>query len=214
MSGWVARCAGEIWVTPQSSLLDDCGWERFSGPWPKSGQLHDGHVYELPMLEPPTVENAGSVLPTPTARDWKDGQYCPNVETNGLLGRTVWELLPTPTAGNPNDGEDLGSWEERRQRNLAKGYNGNGQGVPLAIAVQKLLPTPKKSDGDRGGDWRRYQGPQSQGGRRSNLIDAADGLAKGITEPVLTPGASSGQRSDGGPESLDDVHQLLLWMDD
>jgi hypothetical protein len=33
--------------------------------------------------------------PTPTARDWKDGSYCPNVPINGLLGRAVWA---TPTA--------------------------------------------------------------------------------------------------------------------
>jgi DNA (cytosine-5)-methyltransferase 1 len=54
-------------------------------------------------------------------------------------------LLPTPTASNPNDGESLESWEARRQRNLAKGINGNGQGTPLAIAV-KLLPTPMAGD--------------------------------------------------------------------
>lgn len=28
--------------------------------------------------------------PTPAARDWKDGSYCPNVPVNGLLGRAVW----------------------------------------------------------------------------------------------------------------------------
>jgi hypothetical protein len=53
--------------------------------------------------------------------------------------------MPTPTAANPNDGESLESWEARRQRNLAKGINGNGQGTPLGIAV-KLLPTPRTSD--------------------------------------------------------------------
>jgi DNA (cytosine-5)-methyltransferase 1 len=54
-------------------------------------------------------------------------------------------LLPTPAASNPNDGESLESWEARRQRNKAKGINGNGQGTPLAIAV-KLLPTPMAGD--------------------------------------------------------------------
>jgi hypothetical protein len=58
-------------------------------------------------------------------------------------------MLPTPTASNPNDGESLASWEERRQRNLAKKINGNGQGMPLGIAV-KLLPTPRASDGPKG----------------------------------------------------------------
>jgi hypothetical protein len=28
---------------------------------------------------------------TPTSRDHKDGEFCPNVETNGLLGRQVWD---------------------------------------------------------------------------------------------------------------------------
>lgn len=41
------------------------------------------------------------MLPTPTARDWRDGtaQSCKNVEVNGLLGRAV-HYLPTPKAQN------------------------------------------------------------------------------------------------------------------
>ena len=54
-------------------------------------------------------------------------------------------LLPTPSAGNFNDGEGLASWEARRQRNLAKGINGNGQGTPLGIAVQ-MLPVQQVVD--------------------------------------------------------------------
>ena len=39
--------------------------------------------------------------PTPTTRDHKDGQECPNVPTNSLLGREVWlSAWPTPTATN------------------------------------------------------------------------------------------------------------------
>jgi hypothetical protein len=43
--------------------------------------------------------SCAALLPTPTARDWKDGtaQSCQNVEPNGLLGRVV-HLLPTPRA--------------------------------------------------------------------------------------------------------------------
>src|SRR5574343_911329 len=40
------------------------------------------------------------LLPTPTARDWKDGHPQPNVPTSGLLGREAWNLLPTPTAAD------------------------------------------------------------------------------------------------------------------
>lgn len=32
----------------------------------------------------------GQLLPTPTARDWKDGAPCVNVPENALLGRAVW----------------------------------------------------------------------------------------------------------------------------
>jgi len=47
-------------------------------------------------------------------------------------------LLPTPNAGNFNDGESLETWRARRDRNKTKGINGNGQGTPLAIAAQML----------------------------------------------------------------------------
>jgi len=36
------------------------------------------------------TETTEALLPTPTARDWKDGTPCENVPTNALLGRTVW----------------------------------------------------------------------------------------------------------------------------
>jgi hypothetical protein len=57
-------------------------------------------------------------------------------------------LWPTPTAANPNDRERLASWEARKARELAKGRNGNGIGVPLAVAV-RLWPTPAARD-DKG----------------------------------------------------------------
>jgi len=40
---------------------------------------------------------ARSLWPTPTSRDHKDGSFTPNVEVNGLLGRTVWHGSPEPT---------------------------------------------------------------------------------------------------------------------
>lgn len=46
------------------------------------------------------------LLPTPTARDYKDGASDPScVPVNGLLGRAVWHmpLLPTPTAKQGRD---------------------------------------------------------------------------------------------------------------
>lgn len=68
------------------------------------------------------------------------------------LSSEVCELFPTPSAGVFNDGEDLQSWEERRQRNLAKGINGNGQGTPLSIAVQAA-----ERDAEPSSPWGRYE---------------------------------------------------------
>lgn len=57
---------------------------------------------------------------------------------------------PTPNASNVNDGESLETWEARRQENLKKGYNGNGQGTPLAIAaLMSGWPTPVVPNGGR-----------------------------------------------------------------
>lgn len=169
-SSWktCGACSQQTVVTPSGQSLTR---------WPTRGRLLNGHVYAHQTSAPPTsgCDGSASLMPTPTARDWKGGVYTPNVETNGLLGRTVWHLLPTPTtknlenrqsegfgpnlgeairllptptAGNPNDGEDLASCEARRQRNKAKGYNGNGQGTPLAIAAQQITgPTNQPSDG-------------------------------------------------------------------
>lgn len=103
-------------------------------------------MFELPPLAHPTSGPAGSALPTPTARDHKG----PNQRRDDSCLPGAVALLPTPTAGNPNDGEDLDSWEARRRRNLAKGVNGNGQGTPLAIAV-RLLPTPTAADSNSSG---------------------------------------------------------------
>ena len=74
-------------------------------------------------------------------------------------------LLPTPTAGNFNDGEDPDQWEARRQRVNAATGNGNGMGTPLGIAV-RLLPTPTTTDANGAG------APEGQGYRGVSLTDA------------------------------------------
>jgi site-specific DNA-cytosine methylase len=54
-------------------------------------------------------------------------------------------LLPTPAAGNPNDGEDPAGWLRRQARQHSRRINGNGMGMPLSVAV-RLLPTPRATD--------------------------------------------------------------------
>jgi len=63
----------------------------------------------------------------------------------------VVRLLPTPAAGNPNDGEDPAGWLARQARHEARGTNGNGMGMPLSVAVQ-LLTTPRATNTATPGD--------------------------------------------------------------
>jgi hypothetical protein len=52
---------------------------------------------------------------------------------------------PTPSAKQFE--QDPEAWEARRQRNLAKGYNGNGQGATLDIVAKAAgWPTPNAAD--------------------------------------------------------------------
>jgi hypothetical protein len=90
------------------------------------------------------------LFPTPRASDGEKGG--PNQHGSSgdlMLPSAVMPLLPTPTAGNPADGADPEKWEEERAKLQEKGYNGNGRGTPLGVAIQ-LLPTPAAADGSGG----------------------------------------------------------------
>jgi len=119
------------------------------------------------------------LLPTPTTRDFK-GRNQRNDDTC-LPGATL--LLPTPTASIPNDGEALESWEARRQRNLAKGINGNGQGTPLSIAV-RLYPTPTRTDAKNVG----YRTEKRGAGKPCVTLSGATGSAP--TGPLSVDGSN------------------------
>ena len=92
---------------------------------------------------------AGSLLPTPTTTQRGTDANAAQRPGAGPNLHNAAALLPTPAAGNFNDGESVEQWEARRARVKATGVNGNGMGTPLAIAVQ-LLPTPTAADGEGG----------------------------------------------------------------
>jgi hypothetical protein len=91
--------------------------------------------------------------PTPTTRDWKDGQECQNVEINALLGRTAW----LAGWGTPNASAPGGTPEQALARKVGLDC---GQSVTTLDHQVQLAGwnTPRATDGSNGG------GPNQGGG--------------------------------------------------
>lgn len=157
-----------VWETSEIAL---CGHsEPFSETFPSSGMTRAGVAFELPTPELPTLGTGCSSQPG---------------------------LLPTPAASNPNDGESVESWTARRDREKAKGRNGNGIGTPLGVAVQ-MLPTPTASD-------RHGPGQHGQGG--ADLRTTVSTLMPTPTARDWKAAGDSRERTQGQP--LNEVAALL-----
>lgn len=63
-SGWIARLVGGEWLSPQGDLLEPAGLAMFSGPWPPSGIMRNGAVYQQPALGFRIGGTASGLLPT------------------------------------------------------------------------------------------------------------------------------------------------------
>jgi hypothetical protein len=76
---------------------------------------------------------------------------------------------PTPNAQVSQDGESPETWLKRKEAMKAKGYNGNGCGTPLTIAVQlhgQAAPASSSSLGSRRGlSWATPAARDTQGQR-------------------------------------------------
>jgi hypothetical protein len=73
------RAPGNLWV------------QVYAATWP-TPRANEGTGDKIPPRRQGglALKQAVHLWPTPTSRDHKDGPFCPNVDTNGLLGRTVW----------------------------------------------------------------------------------------------------------------------------
>ena len=87
------------WRTCEDTSLWDL--EMFSPSFPESGMTLDGELFELPIPERSMIEQGSSLLPTPTARDWKEQALGWTWERNGVrqedtLPRALTALLLMP----------------------------------------------------------------------------------------------------------------------
>src|SRR5438876_12152784 len=63
---------------------------------------------------------------------------------------TASGLWPTPDASVANDGEDPRAWLDRADATKERVRNGNGSGMPLAVAAA-MWPTPRAEDSESTG---------------------------------------------------------------
>lgn len=82
----------------------------------------------------------------------RDGGHQPS------LGDTVEHLLPTPAVNDMGAGLTVERWDEWTAEMRAKHANGNGNGPSLSVEARRvaraavtLLPTPRATDGTKGG---------------------------------------------------------------
>lgn len=87
-------------------------------------------------------------------------------------------LLPTPAVNDMGRGKTVEDWDAWTDAMRARHGNGNGHGKSLEIEAQRLLPTPKASDGPNGG-------PGMRNGR--GVADALPGV---VGQLLPTPTAS------------------------
>ena len=153
-------------------MLTDAGFPRATGapsslPTPRAAQ---GMLCRLRSPEAigrhqSRLEDFIAMLPTPRACSAMasrldtagnlEGDRLPNLET--VMAR---EMLPTPSAGLFNDGEKPDTWLARRERVKLTAKNGNGMGMPLAIAAQLLTPCASDWKGRTNWEAAGRHGPQ------------------------------------------------------
>jgi hypothetical protein len=142
-----------FWRTCQAFLFQSEGnncprlSQGYSESWPKTGSMRSGLVYQREKWDHPRNESDCSSWPTASARDHHaQGSTHDEAKHSTQLALTAAQW-PTPNATASNDGESPETWQARADQLKEKHTNGNGAGMPLAIAAQ-LWATPRASENE------------------------------------------------------------------
>ena len=136
---WRTSEATSLWALTLSSLT-----------LPAWGGLHDGELSEHPTPERLTSGLDCSSLPTPSANDTTGAEDQAQRKIRGAGGpmlRDLPTLLPTPAVNDMGRGKTPEDWDAWTAKMQAAHGNGNGHGKSLEIEAQRLLPTPRSTDG-------------------------------------------------------------------
>jgi hypothetical protein len=110
---------------------------------------------------------------------------------------------PSPNAQVSQDGESPETWLRRKEAMKAKGYNGNGCGTPLTIAVQlhgQAAPASSSSIGSRQGWWGTPRATEAKLGRHYTPGMTGKDLTKDVMQ-WATPQAHDAQ----GPKTPEQI---------
>ena len=132
-----------IWGTPTSRDWKD---GSSADTAPTNGLLGRQVIQEFALR---AAEQDGLPIPGPRAKPDGDARDA-----------TVPANWPTPDANAMNDGESRESWQKRAHRLKLEKKNGNGAGMPLAIACLTDMPDSQPLRQDR----------QTEGGRTSSGV--------------------------------------------
>lgn len=198
--------SSSFWRTCQGSLFptgkeDEARLSAgYSESWPKTGGMQNGACYRRPSVVPRTSESGSSFWPTANVPNGGRVMKAEDVQAKGTTAKgkrqvpleEVAKLWPTPDANVFQDGHDCTpeEWDARRQRlkENAKTPNGNGCGIPLAMAAQ-LWRSPGACSPNSLRGVGRDPNTRLAAGKQVNLQDQASFWA--------TPRATDGEK--GGP---------------
>jgi DNA (cytosine-5)-methyltransferase 1 len=164
--------------------------DLFSRTWPTSGMTRRGTAYAPPTSAPLTAGSASSSSPGPWCLAAGDRSWA-GCEPDGDPGRCHASVF--------NDGQTLEAWQERHERERAKGYNGNGGGTPLAMQVQ-MLPTPTASD------WKGPNRSESGSASSRGMATVAETL---LPTPTASDRFGAGNHGEGGADLRTTVDTLF-----
>jgi DNA (cytosine-5)-methyltransferase 1 len=137
----VAKELGEAMLLPTPSVADGTGGHT-SRSGPRKGEALLGGIGML-LPTPTTTDAKGARNATANRSEAKagvnnDGWTLSDVLWTGDLpaGADTGRLLPTPAAGNFNDGESAERWQARKDFHAGKEADATRAGMPLTVAAQ------------------------------------------------------------------------------